>query len=74
VFATTGEYVTGLVSATGNVIASVINSTSGLMLNSNTVSANYTLPGNYNAMSAGPITVADAVNVSIGNGQRWTIV
>ena len=74
VFATTGEYVTGLVSASGNVIANVINSTSGLMLNSNTISTNFTLPSNYNAMSAGPITVATAVNVSIGDGLRWTIV
>ena len=74
VFATTGAYVTGLVSATGNVIANIINSTSGLMINSNTVSANYTLPSNYNAMSAGPITVAALGNVSVGDGQRWTIV
>jgi hypothetical protein len=74
VFATTGEYVTGIVSATGNVIANIINSTSGLMINSNTISANYTLPSNYNAMSAGPITVAALGNVSVGDGQRWTIV
>lgn len=74
VFSTTGAYVTGLVSATGNVIANIINSTSGLMINSNTVSANYTLPSNYNAISAGPITVDAAGNVSVGDGQRWTIV
>jgi hypothetical protein len=74
VFANTGEYVTGLVSATGNVIGNIINATSGLMINSNTISANYTLPSNYNAMSAGPITVAALGNVSVGDGQRWTIV
>jgi hypothetical protein len=73
-WATTGEYVTGVVSATGNVIGNIINATSGLMINSNTISANYTLPSNYNAMSAGPITVAALGNVSVGDGQRWTIV
>ena len=74
VFAATGAYVTGVISTSGNVIGNIINSTSGLMINSNTIGANYTLPSNYNAMSAGPITVDALGNVSVGDGQRWTIV
>jgi hypothetical protein len=64
----------GLISATGNVVGNILNATSGLVLNSNTISANYTLPSNYNAMSAGPITIDNLGNVNVGNGQRWTIV
>ena len=42
--------------------------------NKNTVSANYTVTTNYNAMSAGPITVASGVTVTVPSGSRWVIV
>ena len=43
-------------------------------LNSNTVTSNYTIPVGQNAMSAGPITIADGVTVSIPDGSVWTII
>jgi hypothetical protein len=46
-------------------------------LNSQIVTANYTLPSNVpakNAMSAGPITIATGVTVTIPVGQAWSIV
>jgi hypothetical protein len=46
----------------------------GLFLNSNTVSTTITLPTNYNAMSAGVITVNDGITVTIPNGARWVVV
>ena len=46
----------------------------GFYLNSNTVSASYTLPTNYNAMSAGTITVNSGITVTIPSGSRWVIV
>ena len=42
--------------------------------NSITVTTNYTITSGKNAMSAGPITVADGVAVTIPNGSVWSIV
>lgn len=46
----------------------------GMWENSNTISANYTITTNYNAMSAGTITVNSGVTVTIPAGSRWVIV
>ena len=43
-------------------------------LNSNTVTANYTSPANYNLMSAGPITINTGVLVTIDTTGNWVIV
>jgi hypothetical protein len=43
-------------------------------VNPTTVSANYTIPTNYNAMTAGPITVASGAVVTVGSGSTWVIV
>jgi hypothetical protein len=43
-------------------------------VNGQTVTANYTIPSGQNAMSAGPITIADGVTVSIATGSVWTVV
>jgi hypothetical protein len=42
--------------------------------NATTLSANYTIPAGSNAMSAGPITVANGVTVTIPVGSVWSIV
>jgi hypothetical protein len=42
--------------------------------NTQTVSVTYTLTANCNAMSAGPITIADGVTVTIPNGSSWVVV
>mgnify|MGYP003347758416 CR=1 FL=1 len=42
--------------------------------NGQTVTANYTITANKNAMSAGPITINSGVTVTIGSGQSWIIV
>ena len=38
------------------------------------VLADYTVPANTNAMSAGPITIANGVTVTVGANSEWTIV
>jgi hypothetical protein len=43
-------------------------------VNGQTVTADYTIPSGQNAMSAGPITIADGVTVSISDGSVWTVV
>jgi len=42
--------------------------------NGQTVTQNYTITNNQNAMSAGPITINNGVSVTIGDGETWTIV
>ena len=42
--------------------------------NGQTVTGNYTITNNYNAMSAGPITINNGVVVTVGDGETWTIV
>mgnify|MGYP006278902963 CR=1 FL=1 len=42
--------------------------------NSNTVTTNYTLTTNKNAVSAGPVTVNSGVTVTIPSGASWVIV
>lgn len=42
--------------------------------NSQTVNADYTITDGRNAMSAGPITIASGVTVTVGTGETWTVV
>ena len=42
--------------------------------NGQTVTQNYTITNNQNAISAGPITINNGVSVTIGDGETWTIV
>lgn len=42
--------------------------------NGQTVTANYTITNNRNAMSAGPITINSGITVTVGAGEVWTIV
>lgn len=50
------------------------NSTAPVKLNENIITANYTIPAGYNGLSAGPITIADGVTVTIADGSAWSIV
>lgn len=42
--------------------------------NDKTVNSNYTISSNKNAMTAGPITVASGVTVTVPSGSTWTVV
>lgn len=49
--------------------------TSGPILeNGANVTSNVTITSNNNAMSAGPITIDDGVEVTIPSGSEWTVV
>ena len=43
-------------------------------LNKSNVTVSFTIPDGYNAVSFGPITIDDGVNVTIGTGETWTII
>ena len=42
--------------------------------NLTTISSNYTISTSHNGMSAGPITVASGVTVTVPSGSRWVVV
>ena len=56
------------------VTAPQVRASNGIVVNSATVSANYSIPSGSNAMSAGPMTVANGITVTIPNGNTWIIV
>jgi len=62
------------VTASGTVNGSELLASNGLVLNSNTVSANYTIPTNYNAVSTGAITINSGVTVTVPSGSNWKVL
>jgi hypothetical protein len=40
----------------------------------NTISTDYTIGTGNNAMSAGPITIASGVSVTVPTGSRWLVL
>ena len=54
--------------------AAQLQATNGIVVNSATVTANYTIPSGSNAMSAGPVTVNSGVTVTVSGGSIWTVV
>ena len=60
--------------ADGNTSFPAPLASNGIYQNSNTVATNITLQTNYNGISAGPITVAGGVTVTVPSGQNWVVV
>jgi hypothetical protein len=48
--------------------------TKGMWENALTISSNYTIASGNSAMSAGPITIASGVSVTVPSGSRWVVV
>ena len=60
--------------STGEFQSSEFVAGNGLFVNASTVTADYTIASGYNAMSAGPVTVAGGVTVTVTAGQRWVVL
>ena len=60
--------------STGELQASVVNATNGIHVNSQTVSVSYTIAAGYSGSSAGPVTVASGVTVTVSSGSRWVVL
>lgn len=76
-----GITVTGTVAATaytgdGSALTGISPTVAGGVIyeNSQTISSNYTISTNKNAMSAGPITIANNVTLTIPSGSTYVIV
>jgi len=60
--------------STGELQATALVATNGIVVNSQTVSADYTIASGNNGMSAGTVSVATGVTVTIATGSVWTVV
>jgi hypothetical protein len=62
------------VPSTGSLTAPQTVASNGLVVNSNTVSTSYSIPSGSSATSAGPMTVANGVTVTVPSGSRWVVL
>jgi hypothetical protein len=51
-----------------------VSGSEGLIINSSTINQEFEIPAGYNALSAGPITVEDGVDITVSTGARWVVV
>lgn len=55
-------------------VSSPAKASGALIVNTTTVSENYTVPTGSNAFSVGPITVSSGYAVTVSSGQRWVVI
>ena len=60
--------------STGEFQARVPVASNGIVVNSLTVATSYTIAAGYSGSSAGPITVASGVVVTVSSGSRWVVL
>ena len=60
--------------STGELSASVHVSSNGIHVNSQTVASDYTIASGNNGMSAGTVSVASGITVTIASGSTWVVV
>lgn len=60
--------------STGELQASELVASNGIVLNNQTMSASYTMPAGYSGMSTGPFTVAGGVTFTIPSGSRHVVL
>jgi len=51
-----------------------LSASNGLVVNSNTVAASYSIPSGSSASSVGPMTVASGQTVTVPSGSRWVVL
>jgi hypothetical protein len=60
--------------STGELQSTAMVSSNGITVNSSIVAANYTIGTNFNAVSAGPITINSGIVVTVSSGSVWVVV
>ena len=60
--------------STGELQASELVATNGIVTNNRTIATSYSIPAGYSAMSAGPITVNSGVTVTVPTGGKWVVL
>jgi hypothetical protein len=60
--------------STGEFQMSTPVASNGIVVNAQTITADYTIAAGYNASSAGPVTVGSGVTVTVDSGSRWAVI
>jgi hypothetical protein len=60
--------------STGELQAAAVVASNGIVVNSLTVATDYTIAAGFSGSSAGPITVASGVTVTVSSGSRWVVL
>ena len=63
-----------VINGTSGITSANYQSTGAIYENAQTITANTTITTSYNALSAGPITIANTITVTIPTGSNWAIV
>ena len=71
---TTPNQSSSLTFASSTLTAPIVSASNGLVVNSNTVSASYSIPSGSSASSVGPMTVASGQSVTVSSGSRWVVL
>jgi hypothetical protein len=64
----------GNVTTPNTLSGAQVVASNGLVVNSNTVAASYSIPSGSSAMSVGPITVASGQSVTVPSGSKWVVL
>jgi hypothetical protein len=64
----------GSIAATTTVTGTILNATSGFILNGLTISSSYTIAASTGAHSVGPMTINSGVTVTVSSGSRWVVL
>jgi hypothetical protein len=68
-----GTEIASLEKSTGTYTAKQLTASNGIVTNSKTIGTSFTIPSTDNASSAGPITIASGVTVTVSSGSRWVV-
>ena len=60
--------------STGELQSTVLVASNGIVVNSQTVSADYTIAAGNNGLSAGTVSVNSGITVTIASGSVWTVI
>ena len=60
--------------STSTAFAPQFNASNGLILNNSTINTSYSIPSGSSATSAGPMSLASGVSVTIPSGSRWVVL
>jgi hypothetical protein len=60
--------------STGELTSTAVVASNGIFVNSLTIATSYTIPSGSSGMSAGVVSVADGVAVTVSSGSRWVVV
>jgi hypothetical protein len=74
VFCTYPAEKSGHKDATNTIYSEQVAASNGIFVNATAVSANFTVPTNYHALSVGPVTVNTGVSVTVPSGSNWKVL